>query len=190
MKDDEKKSNQLTHAKIKILDAGSVIFDKPATTKDSAFMARELVQCTLPYKNPGDVPEWVRRNGNLTFSIKPGYKNDQKDQNRRICIGYPYGSIPRLLLFWMITEAIRTKSRRLELGNSLRWFMAELGLNSSNGSSGAKRSGFFVRGSALKKTILVKTVVARLGLICRLPQGANFGGAIKIQSKRLSGEAG
>ena len=34
----------------------------------------------------------------------------------------------------------RTKSPRLELGNSLRGFMAELGLNSSNGSSGAKRS--------------------------------------------------
>jgi hypothetical protein len=43
-------------------------------------------------------------------------------------------------LFWIITEAIRTKSRRLELGHSLRGFMAELGLNSSNGSSGAKRS--------------------------------------------------
>jgi hypothetical protein len=54
--------------------------------------------------------------------------------------GFPYGTIPRLLLFWVTSEAIRKNSRRLELGHSLNGFMAELGLNSTNGSSGAKRS--------------------------------------------------
>jgi hypothetical protein len=33
-------------------------------------------------------------------------------------IGYPFGSIPRLLLFWITTEAVQTKVRRLELGKS------------------------------------------------------------------------
>ena len=140
MKDVDKNDKSLTPAILKLLDAGSVIYDKPATSKDAAYMASELVQCTLPHKDPKNIPEWVRRNGNITLSIKAGYKNDPKDPSRRIFIGYPYGSIPRLILFWIITEAIRTKSRRLELGHSLRGFMAELGLNSSNGSSGAKRS--------------------------------------------------
>ncbi|MFM7855625.1 MAG: replication protein RepA, partial [Flammeovirgaceae bacterium] len=53
---------------------------------------------------------------------------------------YPYGTIPRLLLFWITTEAVRTKSRRLELGDSLTKFMQEIGLNPNNGGSGAKRS--------------------------------------------------
>jgi hypothetical protein len=48
--------------------------------------------------------------------------------------------MPRLLLFWMTTEAVKTRSPRLELGRSLASFMKQLGLNPDNGSAGAKRS--------------------------------------------------
>ncbi len=41
---------------------------------------------------------------------------------------------------WIVTEIVRTKNRRLQLGNSLAAFMATLGLNPSNGGTGAKRS--------------------------------------------------
>src|SRR5471032_3405487 len=34
-----------------------------------AYMARELVQCTLPHKNPGDIPAWGRTNGNIRLVI-------------------------------------------------------------------------------------------------------------------------
>ena len=125
---DDKNPSQLTHSQLKILNAGSAVFNKPATAKDAAFMARELVQCTLPHKNPGDVPLWKRTHGNLTLGIQPGM-NLKTGKS----YGYPYGTIPRLLLFWMITEAIRTKSRRLELGNSLASFMRQLGLDSNRG---------------------------------------------------------
>lgn len=56
-------------------------------------------------------------------------------------IGYPYGTLPRLLLFWIVTEAIRTNSSRIELGNSLNNFMEKLGLDTSRGGkrSDAKR---------------------------------------------------
>src|SRR5207248_2941646 len=128
----------LTRAQSKLLNAGDLIYGEPATTKDVAFIARELVQATLPHSDPGDVPEWTRRNGNLTLAIQPGYMNDPREPSRRVCVGFPYGSIPRLLLFWMITEATRTKSRRLELGATLNGFMAELGLNPDTG--GGKRS--------------------------------------------------
>jgi hypothetical protein len=100
-----------------------------------AFIARELVLCTLPHSDPGDVPAWSRKNGNLTLGIQPGfnYKTGKS-------YGYPYGTIPRLLLVWIVTEILRTKSRHLELGIRLTDFMATLGLNTSNGSIGAKRS--------------------------------------------------
>ncbi|HVA92368.1 MAG TPA: replication protein RepA, partial [Chloroflexota bacterium] len=45
--------------------------------------------------------------------------------------------IPRLLLFWITTEAVRVRDRRLELGHSLNGFIAELGLNPQTG--GGKR---------------------------------------------------
>lgn len=99
---------------------------------ESAFMARQLVQATLPHKNPGNVPVWSRTNGGLTVSIQPGI-----DAKKHKTTGYPYGTIPRLLLFWLTTEAIRTKSPRIELGNNLSEFMETLGLNPR---MGGKRS--------------------------------------------------
>jgi Plasmid encoded RepA protein len=124
----------LTRAQSKLLDAGDLIYGEPATTKDAAFIARELVQATLPHKNPGDVPVWQRRNGNLTLVIQPGWNPDKQKS-----YGFPYGSIPRLLVYWMTTEATRTKSRRLELGPTLSGFMVGLGLIPSSAGAG-KRS--------------------------------------------------
>lgn len=121
------------------LTEGFNIYTTPATPADLAFIAREFVLCTLPHSEPKEVPVWGRTNGNLTLSIKPGYKRDEKT-GKYVCIGYPYGTIPRLILIWMITEILRTKNRRLELGHHLSDFMEALGLNVSNGSIGAKRS--------------------------------------------------
>ena len=101
---------------------------------EPAFMARQLVQCTLPHSNPGNVAVWSRKNGNVSLTIQPGF--DENDQ----CIGFPFGTLPRLLLFWIIREVLRTGSRRLELGNTLSSFMRELDLiPASSGGMGAKR---------------------------------------------------
>ena len=43
--------------------------------------------------------------------------------------GLPYGHYPRLLLSWATTEAVRTKSREIMLGDSLRDFMERLGIS-------------------------------------------------------------
>jgi hypothetical protein len=138
----KKENYKLTRAQNKLLDASVAIFAEPATTKDAAFMARELVQVSLPHSNPGNVPAWQRRNGNTTLVIQPGWNADKGKS-----YGYPYGTIPRLLLFWITTEAIRNKGRgcenprRLELGQTLSGFMAELGLDPNRGGkrSDAKR---------------------------------------------------
>jgi hypothetical protein len=124
----------LTKAQSKLLDASAHIFGEMATAKEAAYLPRELVQVTLPHKNPGNIPLWKRTNGTLSVGIQAGY-----DVKTGKCYGYPYGIIPRLLLFWLTTEAIRTNSRRLELGASLSGFMAELGLVPSSAGAG-KRS--------------------------------------------------
>jgi hypothetical protein len=124
----------LTRTQRKILEASNVIYFQPQPDADDmAFSARELVQATLPHQTPpGNPPVWSRVNGNYTLRIRPGYKTDPKTKND-VCIGYPYGNVPRLLLFWLTTEAIRTGNRRLELGGSLAGFMRELGLNPNRG---------------------------------------------------------
>jgi len=104
------------------------IYTTPPTSKDVVFLARELILCTLPHSDPGDVLYWGRTNGNLTLGIKAGV-NEKTGKS----YGIPYGTIPRLVLIWMVTEIIRTKSRRLELGNRLTDFLLKLDLDPSRG---------------------------------------------------------
>lgn len=103
---------------------------------DKAFLARNLVQVTLPHSNPGDVPVWGRTNGNLTLTIKPDWSIDPQS-GKPVCVGLPYGTIPRLLLFWITTETLRQKSRRLVLGDSLSAFMRQLDLTPTGGRWGS-----------------------------------------------------
>ena len=124
----------LNNHQLQLLDLADEIHREPTpSNKALAFAARQLVQATLPHQEPkGSPPEWYRSNGNFTLSIRPGFETDAKTRERR-CIGYPYGSIPRLLLFWMTTEAVRNQSRSLELGRTLSSFMRQLGLDPSRG---------------------------------------------------------
>ena len=85
-----------------------------------------MVLATLPHSDPGEgVREWGRRNGAFTLGIQAGYGK-----------GLPFGSYPRLVLAWLCTEAVVTRRRDIVLGDSLRAFMAGLGLTVSGGKRG------------------------------------------------------
>ena len=86
------------------------------------FMARMMTLCSLPRSNPGNKREYVRRNGPYTLTMFAGA--DQK---------LPYGTLPRLMLSWVSSEAVRTQNREIVLGDSLAHFMRLLGLYSTSG---------------------------------------------------------
>lgn len=88
------------------------------------YMARILIQATMPHSDP-KTSVFERTNGRLNLVITAHPK-----------IGLPYGVYPRLVLFWLVTEAVKTKNPVVLLGNSLRGFMSELGLNSTGGRWG------------------------------------------------------
>ena len=111
----------------KLEKAAATIAARPDAT-EAAYLARELVQCTLPHRNPGDVALWVRRNGNFALGLQPG-----ADLKNGGTLGLPYGSIPRLILLWIVTEAVRTKSRHIKLGGTLNDFLREIGLDPKTG---------------------------------------------------------
>ena len=91
---------------------------------DLGFMARTMALCSLPRSNPRDRLRYVRRNGPYTLVMNAGglYR-------------LPFGHLPRLLMAWISTEAVRTQSRVLVLGDSLSDFMRELGIYSSDGKA-------------------------------------------------------
>jgi hypothetical protein len=102
--------------------------------QEIGYLARVFAQTALPYKDPGPVSSWGRRNGNLRLTIQPG--QDTGPGGEPVSLGYPFGSMPRLLLTWMSTEAVRTGERVLPLGESLSDFMRQLGLVVAGGKGG------------------------------------------------------
>ena len=96
---------------------------------DLGFMARMLVLCSLPRTNPGNRLQYKRVNGPYKLVMVAGADNK-----------LPFGNIPRLLLAWLSTEAVRTQSREIVLGRSLSQFMRKLDLHTSGGSSRGDRT--------------------------------------------------
>lgn len=96
---------------------------------DMGFMARLMTLCSLPRTNPGNRLQYVRRNGPYTLVMIAGGLNK-----------LPYGNLPRLLLAWVCTEAVRTQSRSLVLGRSLSEFMCKLGLAPGGGGGTGART--------------------------------------------------
>ena len=89
---------------------------------DLGFMARTMALCSLPRSNPGNRHQYKRVNGPFTL-----YMNATADHK------LPYGNLPRLILAWVCTEAVRTRSRDLVLGKSLSEFMRTLDIYSNSG---------------------------------------------------------
>ena len=96
---------------------------------DLGFMARLMALCSLPRTNPGDRLQYKRQNGPFKLVMVAGADNK-----------LPFGNIPRLLLAWVSTEAVRTQSRELVLGKSLYEFMRTLGMEDRSGSARGDRT--------------------------------------------------
>ena len=91
---------------------------------EMGFMARLMALCSLPRTDPGNRHQYKRVNGPYTLYMTA--IGDTK---------LPFGNLPRLLLAWVCTEAVRTQSRELVLGRSLSAFMRTLGMGSDSGGS-------------------------------------------------------
>ena len=92
-------------------------------TEDVGYMARLLALCSLPRTDPGNRLQYKRGNGPYKLIIIAG--GDTK---------LPFGHIPRLLLAWVCTEAVRTQSRELLLGKTLSDFMRLVGIDPTGAS--------------------------------------------------------
>lgn len=78
---------------------------------------------SLPHKLVPD-PTWRREGHKLTLFLQSGVDNAGKQ------IGLPYGSYARFILLFLQSEALKTRSRDIELGRSMHvWLGAmELGI--------------------------------------------------------------
>ena len=105
------------------LDQIDQLVDASEADADLGFMARLLALCSLPRTNPGDRLQYKRVNGPYTLVMFSSGETK-----------LPYGTLPRLLLAWVCTEAVRTQSRELILGRSLADFMRSVGVYDDGGA--------------------------------------------------------
>ena len=76
---------------------------------------------SLPHKKITD-PVWRRQSPSTTLVVASGH-NEQG-----VAIGVPFGSIARLILLYLQTEAIRTGSPEVELGRSMNAWLSKMNL--------------------------------------------------------------
>ena len=66
---------------------------------------------------------WIRQGGPVKLRVESGV--DANDQP----VGVPFGSIARMILLYLQTEAVKTRSREIELGRSMNQWLTSMGID-------------------------------------------------------------
>ena len=103
----------------------------PSTGEADSILYQHSVLCQtcMPYRDPGSVRTWQRRNGMVHLLIQAGHALDPR-ADAFVEVGLPFGPKPRLVLCHLNAEALRRQSPLIELEDSLTAFVKRtLGLD-------------------------------------------------------------
>ena len=89
------------------------------------FLFSGWCQSALPHRRLPDDEVWLVRTDRVRLMVEPGSVERDGEVSR---VGVPYGSRARLILLYLQSEAIRTQSRDIQLGRSLRVWLGKLGV--------------------------------------------------------------
>lgn len=110
--------------------------DRREVETASAYMADEdagigflysgWCQAALPHRRLPDEQGWQVTGERITLLVEPGMRPDPS--GIPVHVGVPYGSRARLIMLYLQSEALRTGSREVELGKSLRGWLERLNI--------------------------------------------------------------
>lgn len=103
--------------------AAAYMADEDSTT---AFLFSGWCQAALPHRRLPDTQGWQIDGDQVRLIVEPGMRGT--DHGKPEAIGVPYGSRARLILLRVQSEALRTQSREVELGKSLRDWLKKMGI--------------------------------------------------------------
>lgn len=121
---------RLTRTESRLVIAGSQISQEPPDRAD--FLHTVMCQVGLPRKRM-DARIFERHNGHISILLEAGKLYDGRDF---VDQPLPYGTIPRLVMVHVSSEAVRTRQRNIEVGESMRQFLQMLGMQTSGGERG------------------------------------------------------
>jgi hypothetical protein len=116
----------------------SVIESEPTTPENVQHIHSVLALCGLPYKEPKGEREFFREYGRNTLSIIAGRLTNPATGQMEVQ-GLPYGPKARLVLLHLCTEAVRQRSARIEVADSLSGFIRQMGFPVTGGERGTLR---------------------------------------------------
>jgi hypothetical protein len=103
--------------------ASSFMTDEESGT---AFLFSGWAQAALPHKRLADDAPWQVRTERVTLLVEPGRRT--MPSGPPISVGVPYGSRARLIMLYLQSEALKTNTRSVELGKSLRDWLGKMGI--------------------------------------------------------------
>jgi hypothetical protein len=92
-----------------------------------SFQYVPLIQCSFPHADPGEATTFTRKNGWLELTLG----------TTRPDAGLPYGVPARLLTIYCTSEAVRTNSPEIYLGDSVHDFLRRLDVPITRGARGS-----------------------------------------------------
>jgi Plasmid encoded RepA protein len=110
-----------TKARRQVIEAAAAILAEEETRLGITHAG--FAMTSLPHRRIED-PLWTRQGNRTKLLVESGRSGSGG------WIGVPYGSVARLILLYLQTEAIRTNSPEVELGRSMRTWMMRMSLAS------------------------------------------------------------
>lgn len=110
------------------------------------YLHSALCAMSLPVRRPDDeFAPVIRRDGNLSLVIRPIERMQMVDGELvPTKIGVPYGVHARLVMLFIMTEAVKQRSREIYLGRSFAAWLRRMGITSTN-SGGPRGSRALVQ---------------------------------------------
>ena len=155
------------------LEAG---FQRPIVEAAATYLADEdaglgfaysgWAQCALPHKRLGDDAPWAsspKKSGSWWSQGADKSWLWMGNQSFEF-VGVPFGSHARLILLYLQTEALRTGSREVELGGSMRAWLFRVGIP-AGGTTGKSVRDQAERISRCKLTFDITTGARSYGLV-------------------------
>jgi Plasmid encoded RepA protein len=96
------------------------------------FLYSGWCQAALPHRRLPDEAPWQIVSDHITLAVEPGRRPDAG--GKLISVGVPYGSRARLIMLYLQSEALRTGSRDVLLGRSLRDWLGRMGISTGGKS--------------------------------------------------------
>lgn len=124
---------KLTPKERTITDASALIVGEKPTPNDFAFTHALLCQVGLP-RSKVDGERFERTSGRASLLVSAGELWNGKAWERQ---PIPYGPMPRLVLAWISTHAVRHNTAEIPVGDSASEFLRMLGITKGGGKSGA-----------------------------------------------------